>query len=605
MKNMKLNIQKFAGSTFEFGPSGYLQGRIIWSSTSNGSVANSSNVSATLQIHRTNSATTTGTFSGALNINGDNRGWSWYGSISNGWVSVTSFTVTVGHEADGSRTCYIGGSVNGPSGTSLSGNTSSGSQTVTLDKINRYAIITNAMDFNDEQNPTVTFTNPGNFPLALYLTDTSNNIIITRTKGIYTSPYTFQLTDAERNTLRSKIPNSNSMSIRYSIGTYLTNTDIMYNTLDKTMTIINANPQFSTFTFEDINSKTLALTGNSQHNINGYSTIRVIISTTNKAIAKKYATMKNYRFSIGSQAKTVNYSSTTTVNLDITNASTGTYQVYATDSRNNTTLVTKLSTKEINYTQPLFDSLNCKIERNNNGSGQNGILTINGTFWNQNFGVKSNSIKSVSYQFKKTTDSQWKLGPTQINLVINGNKFSFNGAVGSDQSDLSFDLNSSYDFKIIVTDELTSVPIQLTPMGNARPHIAYADDGIGFMGAYDENIGGLVQIGGKKLDIDSLVQKNNGINYVILGNVAICWGEQEITFNKQTSTDKTITLPITYKDTNYKCFVEFKSPIAYFTYVYLYGRSSTNKNVIIGGYNTNNDNLVVASIEYFTIGLIN
>lgn len=144
---IKLNIQRFASGAISLGSDGALSGQIQWVSTSNGSSANSSNVSATLQIRRNDGYTTTGTFTGSLNINGDNRGWSWNGSLSSGWVSVSAFTVTVGHNSDGTKVCYIGGSGTGPSGTSLAGKTVSGGANVTLDKIDRYAV-TNSVNGN-------------------------------------------------------------------------------------------------------------------------------------------------------------------------------------------------------------------------------------------------------------------------------------------------------------------------------------------------------------------------------------------------------------------------------------------------------------------------
>ena len=535
MKKIKLNIQKFAGSTFDFASSGYLQGRIIWNSTSNGSIANSSNVSATIQIHRTNSATTTGTFSGNLNINGDNRNWSWYGSISSNWVSVFSFSTTVGHNSDGSKVCYIGGSVNGPSGTSLSGNTSSGSQNVTLDKIDRFAIITNAPNFNDEENPTITFTNYNKvFSLRAKIEAGGNTQLITRDLSKTATSCTFNLTEEERNKLRKLSTNSNNLSVRFTICSMQGNTELSPSYLDRNMSIINANPTFSNFEFEDINSKTLALTGNSKYNINGYSTIRAIISTSNKAIAKKSATITKYNFKIDNLSKEANYSDDSTVNIDILNSTSGTYNLYAIDSRNNTTLVTKLAEKEIKYTDITFDSLNCVAKRDNNGVGENAILTYSGAFWQGNFGKKENQIISASYEFKKTTDpdSKWITGKTSITPIIDGNKFTFSDIVASDKEDTSFDLDISYDFRITISDELSSKSIQLSPMGNARPHIAFADNGIGFMGVYDEQKGGSVQIDSMPIYfIVEQINNSDGSAIKFSNGVMICYGEKSFSYS--------------------------------------------------------------------------
>ncbi len=120
-----------------------LEGRINWSSSSNGSNANTSNVWAEIQVRRNDGYTTTGTWNGALNIGGTEQSFSIHMSLSTSWVTVKSFTKSnVAHNDDGSGTCWISGYCNGPSGTSMAGATVSGSQTVTLDKIARYLSIT-------------------------------------------------------------------------------------------------------------------------------------------------------------------------------------------------------------------------------------------------------------------------------------------------------------------------------------------------------------------------------------------------------------------------------------------------------------------------------
>lgn len=131
-----------ASGTISLGTNGYLEGQIVWSSSSNGSSTNSSNIYAEIQARRTNSYTTTGTWSGNLNIDGDNRTFSVHTVVTNSWVTFLSFTITKSHNDDGSGTCYIQGNVDAPSGTSMAGKSVSGEQTVTLDKIARYLSIT-------------------------------------------------------------------------------------------------------------------------------------------------------------------------------------------------------------------------------------------------------------------------------------------------------------------------------------------------------------------------------------------------------------------------------------------------------------------------------
>ena len=59
-----------ASGTISLGTIGYMTAQIVWSSSSNGSTANSSNVTATLQVAKTHSYSTWGTWTGKLNIGG-------------------------------------------------------------------------------------------------------------------------------------------------------------------------------------------------------------------------------------------------------------------------------------------------------------------------------------------------------------------------------------------------------------------------------------------------------------------------------------------------------------------------------------------------------
>lgn len=503
MEKIKLNIQKFASGTIPLSTSGNMTGQIVWSSVSNGTSKNSSTVYADLYVRRTNNYTTTGTFTGAINIGGLYINVSQYASVSSSWVKVGSYSREISHNNDGSGSCWIGADLYGPSGTSLSGAYCTGGATVTLDKIARYATVTDATNFTDEENPTIYFTNPANFDLRLRLSIGTDYYAIVRDKVTKKSPYTFELTEEERNLLRAKTPDSNELSVKMVVDTYIDGTIQNNSVVTRKMTIVNANPTFSNFDFEDINPTTLALTGNSKYNINGYSTIKAKISATNKATAKKSATMSKYRFTIGDLSTDINYSDTDEVSGSIEKAPNGTFNVYAIDSRNNSTLVTKLAEKAIQYTPIYIDRQNSYVTRDDGGVGGNVSLTFSGTIWNNSFGAKNNSIKSAIYRFKKTTSNEWITGTTDITPTISGNKFSFSALVRSDNDDYTFDLQSSYDFEITISDQLSSDTFRLTPLGSAIPNLALADNGVGIMGAYNEEVGGLLQVGGQRIDYNT------------------------------------------------------------------------------------------------------
>lgn len=132
-----------ASGSWTFGTgNSYIQGKVNWSSSSNGSSANSSNISVAVYFRRTNSGYTSyGKVNTHCVINSgsqkDENGFSVSMSNPNTWTLVYAKNWTVGHNSDGSKQINIRVWGNG--------NFSIGSydtnKTVTLDKIPRYTSI--------------------------------------------------------------------------------------------------------------------------------------------------------------------------------------------------------------------------------------------------------------------------------------------------------------------------------------------------------------------------------------------------------------------------------------------------------------------------------
>lgn len=370
--------------------------------------------------------------------------------------------------------------------------------------IPRSATITGANNFTDEENAVFTFTNKANFQTMPYLKFYIDNTLIktiTREKSSYTSPYTLELTNTEREELRTLLTAKTRCNVKYGLETYNQSTYIgNYETQDRIFSIVNADPIFSDFEFEDVNSTTLALTGNNKININGYSNIQVTISTSNKAIAQKNATMSKYTF-INSDLVPVEiaYSDSEAVSGTLEKTRNGKYEVYAEDSRGNTTLVTKLATSVEAYENIYINKQTSGVVRDNNGVGSGAILTLEGTIWNNNFGLVTNSIKSVTYRLKKTNESSWATGTTTITPTISNNTFSFQGLIAGDNQDTSWTLDSTFDIEITITDELSSSTINLT-LGSSIPTMSIDKEGVGILCAYDRELGGMLQVKGERID---------------------------------------------------------------------------------------------------------
>lgn len=352
------------------------------------------------------------------------------------------------------------------------------------------SLVVSADNFNDTQNPNLYFTNDSGAQLNVRLEATGLSI---RRDGIpnSTSPYNFVLTEAERNQLRAYTPNSNTASIRFTIATLVNGTEKYHNFQDKTLTIINANPIFTNFTYADTNSTTIALTGSNQKIVKGYSNVVATVSVANKAVAQKYATMSKYRFVVGTKQVDANYSSSSNVTMTLNSVDNNVFNVYAIDSRSNSTIKQLSPSTYIDYFNPYFSTPTPIAERTD-GIGTETTLTFLGQFFNATFGSVTNNV-TLTYKYKKTSDSTYTNGATTLTVTKTGNQFSFTGLIAGDLGASGFDANYSYNIQIKATDSLTNVTYDLI-LGTGTPNLAIHSDGVGVNKPYDTVLGGDLQV---------------------------------------------------------------------------------------------------------------
>ena len=329
----------------------------------------------------------------------------------------------------------------------------SGSGSWDLPKIARYSSITGADNFNDEGNPNMTFTNPsgGYFALRCKMEVGGNTQFIIRDVSANSTSCKFNLTDDERTKLRNATPNSNSLAVRFTVCCMNGNTELSASYLDRTMTIVNANPTFSNFTYEDTNSDVVEITGNNQILVKGLSNLQAVISSTNKMVANKQSTAKSYITTID----TVNISSNYTADdltIDIgTIKSIGTQRlgIRAYDSRNNSTLAYKDITV-YDYNKPV---INASVTRLNNFENQT-TLKVAGTYSKLVVdNVSKNIVKTLQYRYRETngTWSSWKT----LTSTIEDGKFTCNDVI------LSLDNTKSFDFEMQAIDNLETTTLSL------------------------------------------------------------------------------------------------------------------------------------------------
>ena len=237
-------------------------------------------------------------------------------------------SVTVTHNADGTKSVNYSASVD----TLWTIGDASLSGTLTLPTIKRQATITSAPNFTDEQNPTIKYSNPAGDSVS------SLQVCIASPDGMTTyagyrdvsktgSSYTFNLTEAERYNLRYASRNSNTLAIRFFIKTVISSTTLR-NSVQKTMTIVNANPTEVT-ELEETNQKVITLLGSDTATavIQNVSQIRLTSTPT----TYKYATVSRIQFKNGTTSIVDTSSPYEAVIVPIN----GVFQTIITDSRSN------------------------------------------------------------------------------------------------------------------------------------------------------------------------------------------------------------------------------------------------------------------------------
>lgn len=368
----------------------FIESAIDWVSTP--SIAdNKSVVTASLWYRRTNSwsgTATSGTGTFSLTIDGQSGSTTVSLTIPNNgaWVKAIEITRTVSHNGDGSRSITISASGSIPS-TSLSSTNCSG--TVKLDDIPRQATMTSASNFNDEGNPSFTFSNPANAPMECWLEpNPTGDHLCERTLSGTNGTYTWELTEAERKQLR-KACKGNSCTCR--IGLYSTVGGVQYASyLDKTLSIVNGNPTFteSQISYADI-SAVKDITGNPLQIVQNQSNLKVTIEN---ATANKEASISKYDITVNGVTKTVTESGTVEFGSVNSSANT-TVSVKVTDSRGNTTTASK-PIKMLAWSLPVFTA---SLERLNNYEDET-YLTVDASISSVN---DKNTI-AISYQYKES-----------------------------------------------------------------------------------------------------------------------------------------------------------------------------------------------------------
>lgn len=293
-----------------------------------------------------------------------------------GRVASGSFTVT--HDSAGNKS--ISGSITAAVYTSAVN--CSNSTSWSLNTIARQANISTAPNFNDEGNPAITYSNPAgsavtSLDACISLTGSKDDIAYRAISKTGTS-YTFSLTEAERNVLRNACTTANSRTVKFFVRTVVGGTTF-YSTLDRTLSIVNANPTF-TATAEDTASASTELTGDSSTMIKGFNNIAASIT----AAAYKGATISSYKITNGGSV--VN-----SATAAFSNTENNTFAFEVTDSRGNTAS-SSITLDMIPYV-PLTCNVDGKVILSASDSTKAELtFEISGNYYNGSFGAVANTL---------------------------------------------------------------------------------------------------------------------------------------------------------------------------------------------------------------------
>ena len=354
---------------------------------------------------------------------------------SGSWTTIGSSSHIITHSSDGSASMSFTTNMNGVNNSVYF----SAADSIPIGSIAIKPTLNSAPNFRDDDNPTITYSNPmgnGVDSLVAYILDNDNNRVVYRTDISKTgSSYTFYLTSSERSSLISALGSSNSMNVRFYIHAVIGG--IGYSSyLTKTFSRNLYSPTV-TASISDTKSATNTLTGGGLRYIPGNNTMTYSMN----AVAQSGATITKVSVTCGNQ--TSNSTSGT-----LTNIENNTVIFSATDSNGLT------GTKTIQLTPVDYVKLTCNQTVKMVPTGTNTAqmaLTISGNFFNGSFGAKSNTLKLyVRYSRNGGSFGNWD-DLTPLGYIPNGNTYTLNANLSG------FDPSGTYTFECKAEDALMSV----------------------------------------------------------------------------------------------------------------------------------------------------
>ena len=399
-------------------------------------------------------------------INGQAIGTGTWSNLSgNGDKQLLAGTFDIPHNADGTKSFYFdigGGFYDGTNGSN-----GAWSELPTIPRTSQVSLSKTRATIGE---PITAYSNrKANVFLHNITFQVPDENIILRGWN-FADAWTATPTSAQIDEIYSKIPNSREISFGVDMDTFY-NGNKIGSTYQNGVYVIDTNaclPDPADFTFKDTNSATVAITGNNQVFIQNNSTVDFTIPADKKAIAKKYATIKNYIFNFqGSSIQKEFSAEAITATGGLITTENPTVQLTALDSRSLTATATKTLTV-IPYQKPQINATAKRI-----GSYEDGTkIKINATYSPIKISnTPKNDLTAIRYRYADTEGGAWSDWQTRSFTKDNAN-----GTATMPEFTISLKNTKTWTIEIEATDRLNTVKTTVqVDAGISIFHISTAD----------------------------------------------------------------------------------------------------------------------------------
>lgn len=434
---------------------------VNWSQVSQSESTNSTTISWTVTCVSSKTSSYVRGVTGKLTIDGVEVLSDAVGGISTSTRTIGSGTTTIYHNADGAKSfnMTLWGGV-GILRSSDYWNTAETTKTYELLPILQTATLLDAPNFIDTDNPTIYYSNPsGNNVIALdaciSFTGQKDDVPYRAVSKTGTE-YTFNLTTAERTTLRAGIKTGDTTTVRFYLRTTKHNGEQYYSIITKTFSLVDQYPTLNP-TVKDTYAPTIELTGDNKKLVRYFSNAEIDLN----AQAKKEATLVT-RFVVNG-TQTLAFEDTGTEVGTINGVESNTFYFTIIDSRDNVTkdfIALSVGEDFIPYVR-----LTGVLTMETLSLTGNLRFNISGNYYNGSFGAQDNTLQFEYGIRENDGDITWViLDPTtQGTLTYTDNGYSYNYTITGLNPDSKYTITGNV-IDALMSVQTTTTSITSTPV---------------------------------------------------------------------------------------------------------------------------------------------